>query len=65
MQQRSSEKVKQVMALMSVLHIRVEPRQKVVSGGFLENVLFWIDDEKYPEPEKEADQEKTPDEHHV
>lgn len=57
MKKRSSEKVKQVMDLMKELHLRVEAREKVDQGGFIEKMVFWIDEEKYPSgtnPEKVA-----------
>lgn len=48
MRDRSSQKVKQVMELMKVLNIHVEARQRVDSkSGFLENMIFWVDDERY------------------
>lgn len=52
MRAQSANKVKQVMELMKVLHIRVEARERITPEGFVEKVIFWIDEEKYPEPEK-------------
>lgn len=50
MRAQSSKKVSQIMELMQVLHLRVEARQRINEQGFIENTLFWIDEEKYPEP---------------
>lgn len=47
MRERSSAKMKQVLELMRVLHVRVEARQRVDEHGFIELMPFWIDDEKY------------------
>lgn len=59
MKKRSSEKVKQVMSLMKTLHLRTEARDRIGEGGFMEKVVFWIDDENYPQPEPEVTE--TPD----
>ncbi len=48
MQDRSGHKLKQVMDLATVLHLRVEAKQRINEQGFIENVVFWHDDEKYP-----------------
>lgn len=48
MRTKSAEKVKQVMAMMEMLHLKVEAREKMDQGGFIEKIVFWIDDEKYP-----------------
>lgn len=48
MKERSAEKMKQVLELMKILHIRVEAKQVLTQNGFLENTVYWIDDEKYP-----------------
>lgn len=48
MQARSSEKVKQIMGLMTSLHLRVEARERISQEGFIEKTIFWIDDENYP-----------------
>lgn len=47
MRERSSAKVKQVLEMMKVLNIRVEARQRVMESGFIDLMVFWIDDEKY------------------
>jgi hypothetical protein len=53
MQKRSRDKVQQVMDLAKMLHLRVEARQRVNKAtGFIENIVFWADDEKYPEAEQ-------------
>lgn len=49
MQARSREKVKQVMDLMKLLQITVEPRERVTREGWIERTLFWSDNEKYPQ----------------
>lgn len=55
MQQRSREKVEQVMNLAKTLHLNVEARQRVNKAtGFIENIVFWNDVEKYPEAPAEA-----------
>lgn len=48
MQARSAEKVKEVMKLMELLHVRVEVRKRMDEGGFITDMVFWIDEEKYP-----------------
>jgi len=50
MRQRSSDKVKQVLELMKVLHVRCEARERIDRDGFIEKMVYWIDDEKYPMP---------------
>lgn len=49
MMNKSSAKVKQVNDLMTLLHIRVEARERITDQGFIEKLVFWIDDEKYPQ----------------
>lgn len=51
MRSTSAQKVKQVMALMKVLHLEVTAKQKITEQGFVENVVFWVDNEQYPSPE--------------
>lgn len=48
MKERSGQKMRQVLDLMKVLHLRVEAKQVLMPSGFLENTVYWIDDEKYP-----------------
>lgn len=50
MRERSADKVKQIVELMKVLHLRVEARERVSEQGFIERIVFWIDDEKYVAP---------------
>ncbi len=53
MQQRSSEKVQQVLSLMKTLHIAVEAKERIdPKSGFIEKMVFWIDNEKYPAPDQ-------------
>ncbi len=47
MRERSASKVKQVMEMMKILHLRVEARERITDQGFVEKLVFWIDDEKY------------------
>lgn len=54
MQKRSGEKVKQVLDLMKLLNINTEVRTKMDKGGFIEDVVFWIDNEEYPAAEPVA-----------
>lgn len=49
MRARSSEKVKQVLDLMKLLSIKVEARERMSEGGFIEKIVFYIDEEKYSE----------------
>lgn len=49
MQQRSAEKVQQVMDLIKSLNLQVEARERVNERGFIERIVFWIDEEKYSE----------------
>jgi len=53
MQERSAEKVREVMSLIKSLNLKYEARERVGEGGFLEKVVFWIDEEKYPEVKPE------------
>lgn len=51
MQENSTKKAQQVMDLMKTLHIRIEAKEKLdPKTGFIEKLIFWIDDEKYPTP---------------
>jgi hypothetical protein len=54
MRAASAAKVKQVMDLMKLLHLEVEARQKINQQGFIEQVIFWVDNEKYPTDEPEV-----------
>ena len=47
MRARSGEKVEQVMSLITMLHLRIEVREKVTNEGFIEKIIYWIDEEKY------------------
>lgn len=53
-QQKSSEKIKQIMDLMKGLEVTVEVRERVDQQGFINKMVYWIDNEKYPTPEPEA-----------
>lgn len=44
---KSAAKVKQVMELMKVLHLRVEAKERISPEGFVEKIVFWVDDENY------------------
>ena len=49
MMARSREKVQKISELMNLLQVRVEARQHVnMQTGFIEMMVFWTDDEKYP-----------------
>lgn len=48
MQKTSSAKVKKVLEMMKLLHLRVEAREKMNPQGFIERIVFWVDDEQYP-----------------
>ena len=52
MKEKSAQKVGQVIDLMNLLQLRVEARERVNEQGFIEKVVFWIDDEKYEQEEK-------------
>jgi len=52
MQQRSQEKVNQIQNLMAGLQVRAEAREHVNREGFIEKVVFWIDEEQYPTEEQ-------------
>ncbi len=47
MREQSTVKVKQVLDLMKVLNLRIEARERLSQDGFIEKLVFWIDDEKY------------------
>ncbi len=47
-QARSAEKVKQVLDLMGVLHLKVEVRERMnLRTGFITREVFWLDNEGY------------------
>lgn len=46
--QRSQEKIAQVQALMKVLHVKVEAKERIVQGDFIEKIVLYIDSENYP-----------------
>lgn len=60
MKKKSGEKVKQIMGLMATLHLKVEAKQRINDQGFIENLVFWIDDEKYPTEEVKPTGETAP-----
>lgn len=47
-QARTTEKLRKVDSLMKELHLRVEGRQRISKEGFIENLVFFIDEEQYP-----------------
>ncbi len=47
MRERSAAKVKQVMEMMKILHLRTEARERINEQGFIEKVVYWMDDEQY------------------
>ncbi len=47
MRNRSAAKVKQVTEMMNILHLRMEARERMNEQGFIEKIVFWIDDEQY------------------
>lgn len=49
MRARSKEKVKMITDLARTLHIKIECREKITEEGFIEKVIFFVDNEKYPE----------------
>lgn len=48
MQTRSREKVDKIISMMKLMHVRIEAKQHITQQGFIENVVYWVDDEKYP-----------------
>lgn len=60
MQQNSQKKVNQVFELLSLLKLRVEARERINQDGFIEKIVFWIDDEQYPSLAPEAAQPESP-----
>ncbi len=50
MRAKSAAKVKQILELMKVLEIRAEAKDHISQDGFIEKLVYWIDDEKYPAP---------------
>jgi len=65
MKEQSSKKIKQIMDLMQVLHVKIEARQRISSQGFIESVVFWTDDEAYPQPESVPQEEAVTESDHV
>ncbi len=63
MRTRSSEKVRQVTDLMKVLSLRIEARERVNEQGFIEKLVFWIDDEAYAPAEPIGPSGETPETH--
>jgi len=61
MQDRSAEKVKQVMELAKVLHLQLDVRQRVNKNtGFIELIPYWIDNENYPAEAPKAEEAAAP-----
>ena len=52
MHPKTQEKIKQVFALMKVLSLSVEGKQKINNDGIIENIIYFVDHEEHPEPEK-------------
>lgn len=51
MKASSERKLQEVLDFMKERHVRVEAKQKMnLRTGFIENVIFWSDDENYPAP---------------
>lgn len=43
-------KVKQVVDLARILHLKMEARQKIDNDGFIQLVIIFADEERYPAP---------------
>lgn len=54
MRDRSASKVKQIMDMMRILSVRVEARERITESGFIEKIVYWIDDEAYVPPPEET-----------
>lgn len=48
MRASSQKKFTQITELMKLLQVSFQPKQKITPDGFIENVVIFTDDEKYP-----------------
>lgn len=54
MRERSASKVKQITDMMKILNVRVEARERMDKEGFIDKMVFWIDEEPYKSPDSMA-----------
>lgn len=55
--ERSQEKVNQVFSLMRTLKVDAVIKKQVTKDGFIEDAIYWMDNEQYPQPQ---DSEQAP-----
>jgi len=70
MRASSQKKFNQITDLMKLLQVSFMPREKITPDGFIEKVVVFTDDEKYPaapveerKPEETAPAVEKPEEH--
>lgn len=57
--EKTNAKVKQITDLCSLLQITISAEEVVTEGGFIKKVLYYLDNEKYPEEIAEVQPAKT------
>jgi len=50
---KTNEKVKQINDLCKLLQITISAEEVMTESGFIKKVVYYLDNEKYPEPVKE------------
>lgn len=59
-QKRSQEKVNQVLSLMKTLRLEQKVKRQITREGFIEETIFWIDNEQYPFTEENVGEARDP-----
>ena len=62
MQKKSAEKVQAIKTLCKQLEVEVSAKQMINRGGFIENIVFYLDTEKYEIDKEEIKEEPKKDE---
>lgn len=57
---KTSAKVKQITELCNLLQISMTAEEVVTEGGFIKKVIYYLDNEKYPEEVAEVQPTETP-----
>ncbi len=59
MQKKSAEKVKAINTLCKQLEVEILAKQSITEQGFIENIVFYLDTEKYDLDKEKIKEEKT------
>jgi hypothetical protein len=57
---KTSEKVKQIQDLCKLLQITMTAEEAITENGIIKKVIYYLDNEKYPEEVKEVQPTETP-----